>query len=181
MVNQIAEFFHEGRRRPAPGWFIGLCRILFGLLWLYCASWKAPPFFGQGTGTGLWYWVQQAIQYPALAWYGRLLDGVVVPNFFFFGWLLFLLELSVGLSLLVGFFARVSSALGLFMSINLLIALAAYPPLSFATYVMMIMFHLLFITANAGLNWGVDQILLEKLANSPHRQTVWGQRLMKIL
>ncbi|UCC62763.1 MAG: hypothetical protein JSV36_18750 [Anaerolineae bacterium] len=181
MINQIVEFFREGRRRHAPAWFIGLCRILFGLLWLYCASSKAPPSFGQGTGTGVWYWVQQATQYPALAWYGSFLDSVVVPNFSFFGWLLFLLELSVGLSLLVGFFARVSSALGLLMSVNLLIALAAYSTLSFTIYAMMIMFHLLFITTNAGLNWGVDQILLEKLANSPRRQTVWGRRLMKIL
>jgi hypothetical protein len=46
---------------------------------------------------------------------------------------------------------------------------------------MMIMFHLLFITTNAGLNWGADQILLEKLANSPLRQTAWGQRVMRIL
>ena len=181
MNNQIQEFFREGVRRAAPGWFIGLCRAAFGLMWLYGASWKIPPSFGQGTNTGLWYWVQQEIQYPAFTWYRGFLEGMVVPHFPAFGWLMFLLELSVGLFLLLGLFTRVSSAVGLLMSLNLLIGLAAHPTEALTTYVMMVMFHLLFITTNAGLNWGADQILLEKLANSPLRHTAWGQRVMKIL
>ena len=181
MPNQVTEFLREGLRRSAPGWFIGLCRIALGLIWLYSASWKTPPTFGQGTNAGLWYWVQQTIQYPAFTWYGNFLEGVVVPHFVLFGWLVFLLELSVGLSLLIGLFARVSSALGVLLSLNLLIGLAAHPAKAIETYVMMILFHLLFMTTNAGLNWGTDQILLEKLANSPLRQTAWGKRLIKIL
>jgi thiosulfate dehydrogenase [quinone] large subunit len=181
MSKQMAEFFREGLRRSAPGWFIGLCRIAFGLMWLHSASWTAPPSFGQGTGTGLWHWIQQAIQYPAFAWHGRFLGDVVLPYFSFFGWLLFLLELSVGLLLLVGLFVRVFSTIGALMSLSLLLGLAAHPAKSFTTYAMMVMFHLLFITTNAGLNWGLDQVLLEKLANSSFRQTPWGRRLMRVL
>jgi len=181
MTNQIAEFFREGRRRLAPGWFIGLCRLGFGLMWLYSASWKLPPSFGQGANTGLWYWVQQAARYPTFGWYRSFLQGVVMPHFSLFGWLVFLLELAVGLFLLIGLFTRIFAAVGLLMSLNLLIGLAAHPTRTSEAYVMMIMFHLLFITANAGLNWGGDQVLLEKLANSSLRQTAWGRRLMRIL
>lgn len=181
MPNQIAEFFREGRRRPAPAWFIGLCRLALGLMWLYSARWKTPPSFGQGTDTGLWYWVQQGIQYPAFPWYRSFLESVVLPNFTTFGWLAFLLELSVGLFLLAGLLTRIFSMVGLLISLNLLIGLAAHPTETPRTYILMIMFHLLFITTNAGLNWGLDQILLEKLANSALRRTSWGQRLMKFL
>ncbi len=181
MNNQVQEFFREGRRRSTPTWFIGLCRIAFGLMWLYGASWKIPPSFGQDANTGLWHWVQQAIQHPAFTWYGNFLEGVVVPHFALFAWLALLLELLVGLSLLVGLFTRISSALGLLMSLNLLIGLAAHPAKTAVTYTMMIMFHLLFIITNAGLNWGIDQVLLEKLANSPLRQTTWGKRMIRIL
>jgi len=181
MPNQIAEFFREGIRRLAPGWFIGLCRFAFGLMWLYGASWKVPPSFGQGTNTGLWYWTQQEIQYPAFTWYRGFLESVVLPHFSVFGWLAFLLELSVGLFLLIGLFTRIFSAVGLLMSLNLLIGLAAHPTETLTTYILMIMFHLLFITTGAGLNWGGDQVLLEKLANSALRRTTWGRRLMKLL
>lgn len=176
MSNQIQEFFREGLRRPAPGWFIGLCRLAIGLMWLYGASWKIPPSFGQETNTGLWYWIQRAIQYSAFSWYRGFLESVVVPHFNLFGWLVFLLELSVGLSLLFGLFTRVFSAAGFLMSLNLLIGLEGR-----LTFVLIALFHLLFITTNAGLNWGLDQVLLEKLANSTLRQTVWGRRLMKLL
>jgi thiosulfate dehydrogenase [quinone] large subunit len=181
MTNQIAEFFKEGLRRPAPAWFIGLCRIAIGLMWLYGASWKIPPSFGRETNTGLWYWIQQALQHSAFPWYRAFLEGVVAPNLTTVGCLVFLLELGVGLFLLIGLLTRIFSAVGLLMSLNLLIGLAARSAEARMAYVMMVMFHVLFISANAGLNWGVDQLLLEKLANSSLRQTAWGRRLMKIL
>jgi uncharacterized membrane protein YphA (DoxX/SURF4 family) len=181
MPNRIVEFFREGLLRPAPGWFIGLCRFAFGLMWLYGASWKIPPSVGRSTNAGLWYWLQQEIQYPAFSWYLGFLESVVVPNLSVFGWLAFLLEFFVGLFLLIGLFTRLSSVVGLLLSLNLLIGLAAHPREAILTYIMMILFHMVFITTNAGLNWGLDQILLEKLANSALRQTAWGRALIKVL
>jgi thiosulfate dehydrogenase [quinone] large subunit len=181
MINQILEFLREGRRRPAPAWFIGLCRLALGLIWLYGASWKNPPSFGQATNTGLWYWIQQEIQYPAFPWYRAFLESVVVPHFALFGWGVFLLEFATGLALLLGLFTRLFSTVGFFMSLNLLIGLAAHPQETLTTYILMAMFHLLFIATGAGLNWGLDQVLLEKLANSPRRQSIWAQRLLRLL
>ncbi len=181
MTNQVTEFFREGLRRSAPGWFVGLCRIAVGLMWLYGASWKMPPSFGQGTNTGLWYWIQQEIQHSAFPWYRSFLEGVVVPHFTTVGWLVFFFELGVGFFLLIGLFTRLFSAAGLVMSLNLLLGLAANSVETRIAYAMMALFHALFITANAGLNWGMDQVLLEKLANSSLRRTTWGRWLMKIL
>jgi hypothetical protein len=182
MHNQIQEFFREGYRRPAPGWFIGLCRLAFGLMWLYSARGNVPPSFGSETDTGLWYWTQQGIQHTAFSWHRALLENVVLPNLVPFGWLSFLLQLSIGFFLVAGLFTRIFSAAGLLLSLCLAIGLAGRPtgegPMAF---ILAALFQLLFITTNAGLNWGLDQMLLEKLANSPLRRTSWGRRLMKIL
>jgi thiosulfate dehydrogenase [quinone] large subunit len=181
MRNQVLEFFREGRRRPAPGWFIGLCRVFFGAMWLYNAGGKAPPDFGQTTGAGPWGGIQQAVQYAAFPRYQTFLESVVAPNLAFWGWLLFLSELAVGLFMVLGLFTRLFAALGLLLSVNLWVATAAHPTQTGATYWPMILFHALFIATNAGLNWGLDQILLEKLANSSLRRTAWGRRLIRYL
>lgn len=181
MRNQILEFFREGRRHLAPGWFIGLCRVFFGAMWLYNASGKTPPDFGQAAGAGLWEGIQQAVQHAAFPWYRAFLEATVTSHLAFWGWLLLLSELAVGISLVLGLFTRLFATLGLLLSVNLLVAFAAHPTRTSATYWFMILFHALFIATNAGLNWGLDQILLEKLANSPLRRTTWGQALIRYL
>ncbi len=181
MTNQLAEFFKGGLRRTAPGWFVGLCRIGFGLLWLYGASWKLPPLFDPAAPSRLGRWLQLAAQSAPLAGYRSFVTEVVIPHQAFFGWLLFLLELVVGLMLALGFLTRLSALLGLLMSLNLLCALAGSSAEARLAYAMMAAFHGLFIATNAGLNWGVDHILREKLANSALRRTARGRLLLKIL
>jgi len=180
MTNQFADFFKGGLRRTAPGWFVGLCRIGFGLLWLYGASWKLLPF-DPAASSRLGRWLQLAAQSAPLAGYRSLVTEVVIPHQAFFGWLLFLLELVVGLMLTLGLLTRLSALLGLLMSLNLLYALAGVSAEARLAYAMMAAFHGLFIAANAGLNWGVDQLLREKLANSALRHTACGRLLLKIL
>jgi hypothetical protein len=50
---------------------------------------------------------------------------VVVPNFFLFGWLVFIAETLIGLSLTFGLFTKAGGALGTLQSINLLVAQGA--------------------------------------------------------
>ena len=61
----------------APLWPLGLARIVYGLLWWQQSKWKVPSDdFGRKSGGGLWYWVQQEIQYPTIAAYKAFLVNV---------------------------------------------------------------------------------------------------------
>lgn len=72
---------------PLFRWTVGLLRIMYGILWLQQAKWKVPPDFGMKAGDGLWYWLNQAIQYPTWSVHHAFLTNVVLPHFILFGYL----------------------------------------------------------------------------------------------
>src|SRR5574337_2219473 len=85
---------------------VGVLRIMYGILWLEQAKWKVPPDFGMKAGDGLWYWLNQAIQYPTWSVHHAFLTNVVLPNLILFGYVTLLTEAVIGLSLTFGLFAR---------------------------------------------------------------------------
>lgn len=144
------------RRERAPLWPIALSRILIGVLWLFSLRWKLPPDFAPAEGKGLLDWLQLEAQYPAFAFYGDFVANVVIPNFTLFAWIIFLAELLVGLSLLTGTLTRLGAAVGLLMALNLGIGLLAVPNEWPWSYVMLAMFHGIFLVTAAGRVLGVD-------------------------
>ena len=146
-------------RQTAPMWPIALARMAIGVLWLFSLRWKLPPDFMPATGPGLMDWLEIEAQYPAIPLYGRLVESVVIPHFTPFAWAIFGAELLVGLSLLTGAFTRVGALLGLLMAVNLGIGLLDAPGEWPWSYVMLAMWHGLFLVAAAGRLWGVDQWL----------------------
>ncbi len=178
---KLKEFLRQSYYHRVPGLSIGLCRIAIGLMWIRAASWKTPPDFGQATDSQLWAWTQQAIQHPTFGWYKAFLEGMVLPHFVFFGYLLLALELYTGLSLAVGFLARLSAAIGLLLSLNLFIAMSSVPYEWPWAYFMLIMFHFIFLLTGPGQNLGLDQILLEKMANWPTSRASWKGFLMWLI
>jgi uncharacterized membrane protein YphA (DoxX/SURF4 family) len=144
------------RRERAPLWPIALSRIPIGVLWLFSLRWKLPPDFAPAEGKGLLDWLQLEAQYPAFEFYGDFVAGVVIPNFTFFAWIIFLVELLVGLSLLTGTLTRLGAAVGLLMAMNLGIGLLAVPNEWPWSYVMLAMFHGIFLVTAAGRVLGVD-------------------------
>jgi thiosulfate dehydrogenase [quinone] large subunit len=148
-------------------WPIAISRILIGVLWLFSLRWKLPPDFAPAAGRGLMDWLQLEVQHPAFAFYADFVDSVVIPNFTFFAWIIFLSELLVGLSLLTGTFTRLGGAIGLLMSINLGIGLLEVPGEWPWSYVMMAMWHGTFVVTAAGRLWGIDSRLRRR------RTAVW--------
>ena len=100
-------------------------RIALGAYWLWEQHWKLPPDFGVHDPRGLMFSCQSSIEHPTLDLYRTFLQTVVVPNFYLFGWLVFLAETTIGLSLTLGVFTRAGAALGTLQSINLLVAQGA--------------------------------------------------------
>ncbi len=101
-------------------------------------------------------WLQLEVQYPAFSFYAGFVEAVVIPNFTFFAWIIFLAELLVGLSLLTGTLTRLGGGLGLLMALNLGVGLLEVPGEWPWSYLMLAMWHGTFLVAGAGRLWGLD-------------------------
>lgn len=145
---------------------LGLLRAVYGAYWLYAASWKVPPDFGRAAGAGLWRWISQGTQFPTFSWYHGLLEGVIIPHFATFGYLVLLTELLIGLSLLLGAFTRLGTTIGLFMSVNIALTVANVPGEMIWFYVALIGPHLLLGITRSGRFWGLDARLARGLAGA---------------
>jgi uncharacterized membrane protein YphA (DoxX/SURF4 family) len=164
----VTKTFREVLKPRAPLWPIALSRILIGLLWLGTLRWKLPPTFAPASGKGLLDWLLLEAQYPAFGFYGSFVESIVIPNFTLFAWLIFLSELGVGLLLVTGTWTRLAGVVGLFMSLNLGIGLLEVPGEWPWSYIMMAMWHGLFVVSAAGRVLGLDASLRRRLpAGSP--------------
>ena len=149
-------------QKKAPLWPIAASRIMIGILWLFSLRWKLPPDFAPETGRGLMDWLLLEVQHAAFPFYGEFVSSVVIPNFTFFAWIIFLTELVVGLSLFTGTLTRLGGAIGLLMTMNLGIGLLEVPGEWPWSYVMLAMWQGTFVVAGAGRLWGVDGWLRER-------------------
>jgi thiosulfate dehydrogenase (quinone) large subunit len=141
----------------APVWPLALCRMAIGVLWLSALIWKLPPNFIPLEGLrSLREWMELEVQYPILPIYGQFVQSIVLPNFTLFAWATFIVELLIGLGLLLGAFTRAAAVLGLLMGLNLMIGLVEVPNEWAWSYIMLIMFLLVFIFTAPGRVWGVD-------------------------
>lgn len=137
-------------------WPVAVARILIGVLWLFSLRWKLPPSFDGGSERGLREWLELEVEFAAFEAYGNLIDSLVLPNFTLFAWLVFLAELVVGLSLLLGLRVRLGALLGLALSLNLGIGLLEVPGEWPWSYAMLAMWHGLFFVTDAGQVFGLD-------------------------
>ena len=148
----------------APLWPLGLARILYGLLWWQQSKWKVPSDdFGRKSGGGLWYWVQQEIQYPTLGAYKDFLVNVMIPHWTFFGWMTLITETFIGVTLILGLFTRLSSLVAIGMAANITLGILSVPHEWGWTYTMLIMLPAIFLLTGAGRSFGVDAFLAPPL------------------
>src|SRR4051812_32674885 len=115
----------------APGWPVGLARIITGWLWASQLGWKVPPLFGCGPDLrvgldgGLCDWVGREIAHPLIPPYADFLNALVVPHFALFGWMVFFAEAFVAVSLLFGILTRLGGLVGTLQAAQLTIGLWA--------------------------------------------------------
>ncbi|MCP4168797.1 MAG: hypothetical protein GY759_23270 [Chloroflexi bacterium] len=139
-------------------------RSMIGLLWLISLRWKLPPNFTPPPGmNGLMDWLELEVAHPTIALYADLVANIVIPNFMAFAWLVFLTELVVGLLLFTGTLTRVGALIGLLMALNLGIGLAEVPGEWPWSYLMLAMWHGLFLLTPPQKLLGIDRWLGSKL------------------
>src|SRR5262249_30659861 len=108
--------------------YLAVTRLLVGYLWYTQTLWKQPPTFGRvGDDGGLWHFLKWEIQYPTFDLYKRFVEDVVMPNYTFFGYQVYFVELGIAISLFFGVCTRLGAFAGTLMALNLLIGLYSVP------------------------------------------------------
>jgi uncharacterized membrane protein YphA (DoxX/SURF4 family) len=129
-------------------------RMLMGAMWWQQTLWKIPPHFD-----GLKYWMGQEADHAAIALQGALVGNVVLPNIALFGPLVYLVELAIGVSLLLGLLSRAGALLGMLMGINLWLGLYSADGEWPWTYMFLVMIQAWFVLDPPGRVLGADALL----------------------
>lgn len=140
-------------------------RVLVGTMWWQQTLWKIPPNFD-----GLRYWMEQEAAHAAIVLQGDLVRDVVLPNLGFFGPLVYLIEVAIGVSLLLGLFSRAGAALGALMGLNLWLGLYSAPGEWPWTYMFLVIIQALYVIDPPGRLLGAD-VLLQRWAATASRTT----------
>lgn len=146
------------RREPAQRTTRNLAvwglRVLMGTMWWQQTLWKIPPNF-----SGLKYWMEQEADHAAIVLQGELVRDIVLPNLTLFGPLVYLAELVIGVTLLLGLVSRAGALLGLLMGLNLWLGLYSAQGEWPWTYMFLVIIQAIFVIDPPGRSLGADALL----------------------
>jgi uncharacterized membrane protein YphA (DoxX/SURF4 family) len=142
-----------------------LLRLVPGYLFLTAGIEKVQGGWlsGGGLKTTLSSWVSSGVPYD---WYRSFLADTVIPNEVTFAYLIVIGEIAVGSLLLIGFFVRPASLIGIFLCLNYLCAKGS----ALVGFNVESLFLVILTTAllvNPGRALGVDGYLYERLRLPP--------------
>ena len=134
-------------------------RFLIGAMWWQQTLWKIPPNFD-----GLKFWMQQQVDHAAIPLQSFLVQEIVLPNIGLFGPLVYLVELTIAVCLLLGLFSRAGATLGLLMGLNLWLGLYSADNEWPWTYMFLVMIQAWFVIDPPGRVLGADSLLRHRNA-----------------
>ncbi len=156
---------------------IAIVRIGVGLLWLQNVGWKIPPNFGRGDPPGgLYLSASHAVTYQVFHPYAWLVERVVLPNFTFFGWMVLLVEASLGAFLLIGLATRFWAVIGVAQTVVIMLSVLNAPHEWLWSYVLMLLAHLALFATAAGRYAGLDGLLRTYWQ---HSRSLWARWLVR--
>jgi uncharacterized membrane protein YphA (DoxX/SURF4 family) len=115
--------------------------------------------------------------YSKLPLHEAFVKNFVIPNLSWMGWLIWLMEAFIAISLILGLFTRLGALVGFIQSVNLFIGLSAVPFEWYWTYGMMYTLHMIFFFVPPGRTLGIDALLRKRLAPA----AVQGRRLARLV
>jgi uncharacterized membrane protein YphA (DoxX/SURF4 family) len=142
---------------------IAIVRIVAAFFFIFFGQYKlfSPGF----VGGGFQQYLQGYIDNGAVGFYSRFLAQVVLPNAVFFGYIIGLVELVVGLCLLLGFWVRAACVVGVLHMISLTLATWWEPGHGVPVWryfgaqldhIPLLMLLIVLYVADAGQTWGLD-------------------------
>ena len=142
---------------------IAVVRIGTSIFFLLFAEYKlAGPGFAHGGFQG---YLQDFIARGAVSFYRPVLSGLFLPHAVFFGYMVGVVEAVIGISLLLGFWVRPASILGVLFLLNLTLSTWWEPghhaPLwryfgAELDHLPLLLLFIIFFAADAGRVWGLD-------------------------
>ena len=153
-------------------WGLAVGRIIIGYLWFTQLQWKMPPTFGCLPGfavgdlahpQGLCGWTGVMARYSILPLHQSFVQDIVLPNISWMGWGIWLVEVFLAVSLLLGLLTRLGGLVGIVQAANLYLGLSAAPNEWYWAYGMLITLQLIFFFIAPGRTLGVDQYLIKTL------------------
>jgi len=127
-------------------------------MWLYNVSWKRPPDFGEDSGTGVYGFTEDAVEYPVFPPFSWLAENLILPNFTPFGWAVLIVETALAVLLLTGAFVRLAALVGIGQALAIGLSVAQTPGEWPWAYWLMIGVHVLLLFSAAGKVLAVDAV-----------------------
>jgi uncharacterized membrane protein YphA (DoxX/SURF4 family) len=134
-------------------------RVLMGILWLSHLVWKLPPNFGRHRSNGLMHSFMFAERYAVIGPLRDLVRDEVIPHFTLFGSIVFVVEVTAGISLLAGFYTRVGASLGLAQAIAISLFVGGAPHEWRFGLVLFIAWHIVLLTTPCARRFSLDDRL----------------------
>jgi uncharacterized membrane protein YphA (DoxX/SURF4 family) len=159
----LLNLIRDARQRTGTHVWIWISRVLIGGLWWQQTLWKLPPTYTDnpdGVSGGLHYWIGEMVQYAAFSIQSRFVQEVVQPHFYFFAPQVYLAEVLIAVSLLLGVVTRLGGAIGALMALNLWLGLYRAPYEWPWTYFFLIVLQVTFAVLPAGRSLGIDALLV---------------------
>jgi uncharacterized membrane protein YphA (DoxX/SURF4 family) len=153
-------------------WF---ARVMLGAMWWQQSLWKIPPTYTDqpdGSG-GLRYWMGEMAKYASTGVQQHFVKDIVLPHFSLFAPQVYLGEVFVAVSLILGFFSRLGALVGAAMAANLWLGLYRSPSEWPWTYFFLLLLQITFVVYRPGRSLGLDAILLRN--RHPGEPTTWDR------
>ena len=142
---------------------IAVVRIFTSVFFLLFGQYK---LFGSGFAHGgFQQYLEGFIQEGAVSFYQPILADLILPHAVFFGYAVGAVEMFIGISLLLGFWVRIASVLGMLHMLSLTLATWWQPghDVPFWRYfgaeldhLPMLFLFVIFFVSDAGQEWGLD-------------------------
>jgi uncharacterized membrane protein YphA (DoxX/SURF4 family) len=142
---------------------IAAARIAASIFFLLFGEYKvAGPAFAHG---GFQSYLQDYIASGAVSFYRPVLSGLILPHAVFFGYIVGVVELMIGISFLLGLWVRPASVLAMLFLLNMLLATWWEPGHGVPTWryfgaeldhIPLLLLCIIFFAADAGRVWGLD-------------------------
>ncbi|MEO9188554.1 MAG: DoxX family membrane protein [Acetobacteraceae bacterium] len=140
-------------QRSARHGAIWLLRLIVGVMWWQQSLWKIPPNYD-----GLIYWMKQMVAHAAIPLQSQAVEAIVLPHITLFAPVVYLAEVAIGVSLMLGLFSRLGAVLGLLMGLNLWLGLYSAPGEWPWTYFFLIVIQVMFVIDPPGRSLGADML-----------------------
>lgn len=131
-----------------------LLRAMLGIMWWQQSLWKVPPHYDWG----LIHWMQEMVAHASIELQSALVRDLVLPNIAIFGPLVYLIELAIAVSLMLGVATRLAGLIGALMAINLWLGLYNAQGEWPWTYMFLVILQLIYFIDPPGRSLGLDAL-----------------------